>query len=118
MPWKHEWVDPELAFKCSTYSPSTGRKTIRVYLSYKDENWAEPLDYHYTLHDGKPQTDTSHASNAHGIFDFDIRDFATYDESLTHHQIMQAAIDQELCTIEDIMIYIEPTSPGQTDAKH
>ena len=112
MPWKHEWVDPELAFKCSTYSPSTGRKTIRVYLAYKDDNWAEPLDYHYTLHDGKPQTDTTYANNRHGIFDFDIRDFPTYHDDLTHQHIMQLAIDRQLCTIEDVMIYIQPINRG------
>lgn len=117
MPWKTEWRPPELAFTCHKFTRMKGAQYaqchyVKVYLAYKDADWDLPYDYIYTLHDGSPGTTKAHASNRHGIFDFDIRDFATYDESLTHQQIMQAAIDQELCTIEDVMIYIQPTNRG------
>tara|TARA_R100000234_G_scaffold119896_1_gene104222 strand:+ start:1102 stop:1470 length:369 start_codon:yes stop_codon:yes gene_type:complete len=117
MPWKHEWVDPELAFTCHKFTKMKGAQYsqctyIPVYRAYKDDNYNEPLSYWYTLHDGAPETDTNHASNHHGIFDFDIRDFPNYDETLSHQHIIQTAIDQELCTIEDVMIYIQPTNRG------
>ena len=107
MPWKHEWVEPELAFKCSTYSKTNGRKTINVYHTYKDHEHDERLTYWYTLGDGLDSWDDPTT-----IHNFDIRDFPTYDETLSHRHIMQLAIDRQLCTIEDVLIYIQPINRG------
>ena len=112
MPWQHTWVEPEVAFQVAIQVGTQNWKDINVYHTYKDDDWNERLTWWYTLHDGQPQTDTTHASNAHGIFDFDIREFPTYDESWDHHRILQTAIDTNLCTIEDIFIHTEKAHRG------
>ena len=107
MPWKHKWVEPKLAFTCSPSNNPDGRKTINVYHTYKNHEHDERLTYWYTLGDGLDSwDDPTH------VHDFDIRDFPTYHQTLSHQQIMQAAIDQDLCTIEDILIYIQPITQG------
>jgi hypothetical protein len=118
MPWKHEWVDPEFAFQVVVTKPSTKTKAAsvwpyNVYHAYKDNNWNERLSYWYTLHDGDPANHPPHISNVdHTVFEFDIRTFPTYHEGMSHNYIMQLAIDRELCTIEDVMIYIQPINRG------
>jgi hypothetical protein len=113
MPWKHEWVEPEVAFVCHQWvsGPTPNERTLHyidVYHAYKDDNWGERLSYWYTLHDGDPANHPPHISGTdHTVFEFDIRSFPTYDDSLGHRDIMQQAIDKNLCTIEDVMIYIE-----------
>ena len=74
-----------------------------MYHCYKNNEYGEPLTYWYTLGDGLDSW-----GDPTGIHDFDIRNFATYHETLSHQQIMQLAIDRKLCTIEDVMIYMHP----------
>lgn len=118
MPWETNWIPPELAFKCHHFVQFKGARYrhlqyINVYHCYKNDDHDNRLTYWYTLGDGLDSWgDPTHVHN------FDIRTFPTYDATLSHQQIMQLAIDRGLCTIEDIIIYIEPTSPGATNAKH
>ena len=112
MPWKTEWIPPELAFMCTRFIQLKGAlyktaQTIKVYHCYKNNEHDARLTYWYTLGNGLDSW--GDPTNVHN---FDIRDFPTYDETLSHQQIMQAAIDQDLCTIEDIMIYIQPINRG------
>jgi hypothetical protein len=111
MPWNHEWVPPEVAF----YIHTPDDEDIPVFHAYKNNEWNHRLSYWYTLHDGS-YLDADDQDISH--LEFDIRSFPTYDVSMDHQDIMQCAYDNALCTIEDVMIYIEPTSPGTTDAKH
>ena len=107
MPWKNEWVKPDVAFRVAIeLSPGTWRDR-NVYHAYKEDDYYNRLNFWYTLHDGTPETNLNHTNNRHGIFDFDIREFPTYDESWDHHRILQTAIDTNLCTIEDIFIHTE-----------
>ena len=100
MPWKHEWVEPEVAFQVAIQVGTQNWKDINVYHVYKDNNVNARLTYWYTLCDGTSDGDSD-------SLEFDIRSFPTYDESWDHHRIMQTAIDTSLCTIEDVFIYIE-----------
>ena len=117
MPWRTKWVKPKLAFKCHRFvrfarAQYKHRQAINVYHCYKDDDHDQRLTYWYTLGDGLDSWgDPTHIHN------FDLRDFPTYDETLSHQQIMQTAIDQELCTIEDIMIEIQPIDRSST-TKH
>jgi hypothetical protein len=121
MPWKHEWVEPELAFTVTKYTPGSKAKSAalwiyQVFHAYKNDNYNERLSYWYTLHDGDPANHPPEMSDLdHTYFEFDIRDFPTYDDSLEHNEIIQLAIDRELCTIEDVFIHIEKAHRG-TDA--
>ena len=117
MPWQVKWIPPELAFTCHHFVQIDGarykqRRNINVYHCYKNEEPENRLTYWYTLGDGLDSW--GDPTNVHN---FDIRNFATYDKTLSHQQIMQAAIDRELCTIEDIMIYIHQVDRGN-NAKH
>ena len=107
MPWKHQWVEPEIAFLCTTQDK--GRpSTITVYHAYKENDYYERLCWWYTLHDGDPASHPPHISGTdHTVFEFDIRTFPTYDKTLDHRTIFQQAVDQKLCTIEDVFIYIQ-----------
>ena len=121
MPWKHEWVDPEIAFQVVVTKPSTPTKAAsvwpyEVYHVYKDDNWNERLSYWYTLHDGY-DTNGHFSDNDTTNYEFDIREFPTYHEELEHQHIIQLAIDRELVTIEDCFIYIQPLNRG-SNAKH
>jgi hypothetical protein len=112
MPWNTEWIEPKLAFQVVKHKPSSVTEAAsvwpyNVYHCYKNNDADHRLTYWYTLGNGLDSWgDPTHVHN------FDIRDFPTYDETLSHQQIMQAAIDQDLCTIEDIMIDIQPLNRG------
>ena len=110
MPWKHEWVPPEVAF----YIQTPDDEDIPVFHAYKDNNYCERLCYWYTLHDGS-HLDADDQDISH--LEFDIRSFPTYNESMDHQAIMQCAYDNALCTIEDVFIHIEQAHRG-SDAKH
>ena len=112
MPWKYEWVEPELAFTCSPYDSTNNPGKINVYHTYKDNEIDNRLTYWYTLGNGLDSWGDSTR-----VHDFDIRDFPTFNQTMSHQQIMQAAINQNLCTIEDIMIYIQPINRG-SNANH
>tara|TARA_R100000988_G_scaffold88793_1_gene52098 strand:+ start:3434 stop:3820 length:387 start_codon:yes stop_codon:yes gene_type:complete len=123
MPWKHEWVQPDLAFTVTKFKPTT--KTERaslwiyqVFHAYKNDDYNERLSYWYTLHDGDPANHPPAMSDVdHTYFEFDIRDFPTYDHSMDydkhgHQVIMQQALDADLCTIEDVFLHIEKAQRG------
>ena len=103
MPWRTEWINPELAFVCYKIGPTPIHQTIRVYHCYKNHESDSRLTYWYTLnYDGLDSW-----GDPTSVHQFDIREFATYDETLSHREILQQAIDNNLCTIEDIFIHIE-----------
>ena len=105
MPWKHEWVPPEVAF----YIHTPDDEDIPVFHAYKDNDHCERLCYWYTLH-GEAQLDTDDQDISH--LEFDIRIFPTYDISMEHQDIMQSAYDTNLCTIEDVFLCVETAHRG------
>tara|TARA_A100001391_G_scaffold205404_2_gene205791 strand:- start:1533 stop:1877 length:345 start_codon:yes stop_codon:yes gene_type:complete len=113
MPWKHEWVDPEIAFVC-TLNSDPEPAIVHVYHAYKDDNWIERLSYWYTLHDGY-DTNGRFSSNDTSHYEFDIRDVPTYHENQSHRHILQLAIDRGLVTIEDCFIYIQKVNNAPHD---
>ena len=109
MPWINKYIEPDLAFKCHKWTKMKGAQYaqvhfIEVYHAYKNNDYHNRLQYWYTLHNGVgldvETWDISH-------LEFDIRDLPTFDESLTHQEILQQAIDNNLCTIEDVFIHIQ-----------
>lgn len=115
MPWKHEWVDPEVAFQIVITKPSTATEPASVwpydvYHVYKDDNYCERLTYWYTLHDGY-DTDGRFSEGDTSNYEFDIRNVPTYDGALSHEEVLQLAIERGLCTIEDCFIYFEHAHP-------
>ena len=115
MPWKHEWVDPEVAFQIVITKPSTTTKPAsvwpyNVYHVYKDENYNERLCYWYTLHDGF-DPDGTYTARQTTHYHFDIREVPTYDINLRHEDVLQLAIKRGLVTIEDCFIYFERAHP-------
>ena len=115
MPWKHEGVDPEVAFRIVITKPSTPTKAASVwpydvYHVYKNDNYAERLSYWYTLHSGYDPDGTYTAQDT-THYHFDIRDVPTYDQSLNHQDILDLAIKRGLVTIEDCFIYFERAHP-------
>ena len=105
MPWKHEWVEPEVAFQVAIQVAPKEWQDINVYHTYKNNDATERLCYWYTLCDGTSGQDSD-------SLDFDIREFPTYDESWDHHRIMQTAIDTNLCTVEDVFLHMEKAHRG------
>ena len=115
MPWKHEWVDPEIAFQIVIFKPSKPPEAASmwpydVYHVYKDDNYGERLSYWYTLHNGRNADGTYTAGNL-TQYHFDIRDVPTYDKDLRHEDVLQLAIKRGLCTVEDCFIYFERAHP-------
>ena len=115
MPWRHEWIEPELAFTVYLTKASTPEKPASiwpyyVYHVYKDDNAAERLCYWYTLHDGR-DPDGTYTEGDLTQYHFDIRDVPTYDPQLEHEQILQRAVQSGLCTIEDCFIYFDRAHP-------
>ena len=115
MPWKHEWVDPEVAFQIVITKPSTQTSAAsvwpyNVYHVYKDENYGERLCYWYTLHNGL-DPDGTYTQGDSTRYHFDIREVPTYDADLRHEDVLQLAIKRGLVTIEDCFIYFERAHP-------
>ena len=109
MPWKHEWVDPEVAFQVVVTKPSTPTSAASVwpydvYHVYKDDNYNERLSYWYTLHSGY-DPDGTYAAQDTTHYHFDIREVPTYNEDMRHVDIL------DLCTIEDCFIHFERAHP-------
>jgi len=115
MPWKHEWVDPEVAFQVVVTKPSTQTSAASVwpydvYHVYKDDNYNERLSYWYTLHSGYDPDGTYTAQDT-THYHFDIREVPTYNEDMRHVDILDLAIRSGLCTIEDCFIHFERAHP-------
>ena len=115
MPWKHEWVDPEVAFQVVVTKPSTPTSAASVwpydvYHVYKDDNYNERLSYWYTLHSGYDPDGTYTAQDT-THYHFDIREVPTYNEDMRHVDILDLAIRSGLCTIEDCFIHCERAHP-------
>ena len=115
MPWKHEWVDPEVAFQIVIFKPGKPPQAASVwpydvYHVYKNANYGERLSYWYTLHDGR-NPDGTYTAGDLTQYHFDIRDVPTYDEDLRHEDVLQLAIKRGLCTVEDCFIYFERAHP-------
>ena len=115
MPWKHEWIDPEIAFQIVITKPSTPTQAASVwpydvYHVYNNDDYDERLSYWYTLHSGYDPDGTYTAQDT-THYHFDIRDVPTYDEDLRHEDVLQLAIKRGLVTIEDCFIYFERAHP-------
>ena len=115
MPWKHEWVEPEVAFQIVIFKPGKPPQAASmwpydVYHVYKDDNYSERLSYWYTLHDGR-NADGTYTAGDLTQYHFDIRAVPTYDENLRHEDVLQLAIKRGLCTVEDCFIYFERAHP-------
>ena len=92
MPWINKYIEPDLAFKCHKWTKMKGAQYaqvhfIEVYHAYKNNDYHNRLQYWYTLHNGV------------GL------DVETWD--ISHQEILQQAIDNNLCTIEDVFIHIQ-----------
>ena len=115
MPWKHEWVEPEVAFQIVITKPSTPTDAASVwpydvYHVYNNDDYDERLSYWYTLHSGYDPDGTYTAQDT-THYHFDIREVHTYDINLPHEDVLNLAIAQGLCTIEDCFIYFERAHP-------
>jgi hypothetical protein len=112
MPWKHEWVPAQLAFTVTQIQPETPERKkavwpYNIYHAYKDNNWGERLAYWYTLHDGFNSDGTHCMDPTLWRFEFDIRDLPNFDDNLNHKDILQIAINQNLCTINNDILHIK-----------
>lgn len=72
MPYKSEWCEPERVL---------GYKGISIYRTYLNEDAARPSKYVYSC-DLKENLDT-----------FDIRDLTTYNDKISHQEVLRRAID-------------------------
>lgn len=80
MPYIHKWVDPDLYLE---------HKGVKVYRSYKDDDYDQQLEYHFQVQ--KAGATTCYEDH---MYEFDVRDLVTRDWKGDTHQAIKEAIDR------------------------
>ncbi len=80
MPYIHKWVDPDFYLE---------HKGVKVYRSYKDDDYDQQLDYHFQVQSAGGTT--CYEDHMH---EFDVRDLVTGDWKGDTHQAIKEAIDR------------------------
>jgi len=65
MPYVHKWVEPELFMEHSG---------VRIYHSYKDDEYDHLLEYHFQVQ----WTDETEGTTEDDMWEFDVRDLETW----------------------------------------
>lgn len=78
MPYQHEWVEPELYLE---------HKGVKVYHSYKDDEFDQRLEYHF-------QVQIREGTTEDDMHEFDVRDLVQRNWNGDTHQAIKEAIDR------------------------